>query len=402
MYGRRSDRTDSARGARRRTHAARTALRAALLAAAALFSAAHEARAAGGPRVPAARELDAYVRREMRRRHVPGLSLAVLRGGRVIKAKGYGLASVELGVPAGTETVYQLASATKVFTGAAVMLLAQEGRLSLEEPVTKLLPELPASWGAVTVRHCLTHTSGLPDAALSDDTDEVIAPTRAEAIRKLAALPFLFQPGEKWEYSQTGYMLLGMIIERLSGVTFEEFLARRIFRPLGMSRTSFGDSIEVVPGRSSLYTRYVLDGGKLVDAPDRRLRTTRYVYPGYLHPGAGLNSTASDMARFDAALAAGRVLKRRWLEEMWTAAKLRDGRAFRFDDSTMGYGAGWLVDDAPGHKSAGHSGGDSTIYIHYIDDRLAVVVLTNYQGAHPDEIAGGVAALYVPALAEKN
>jgi CubicO group peptidase (beta-lactamase class C family) len=353
-----------------------------------------------GARVPSSRALDAYVRREMRRRHIPGLSLAVLRDGRVIKQKGYGLASVELRVRATAATVYQLASTTKVFTGAAVMLLAQEGRLSLDDPVTKLLPELPASWSGVTVRHCVTHTSGLPDAALSDETDEVIAPTRPEALVKLAALPFVSRPGEKWEYNQTGFMLLGMIIEKLSGLSFEEFLARRFFRPLGMSRTSFGDSDEVVPWRSTLYTRYVLEGGKLVDAPDGRLRTTRFIYPVYLHPGAGLNSTAADMAKWDAALTAGRVLKRPTLALMWTAARLNDGRVFRYDETQMGYGAGWLVDDTPGHKSAGHVGGDATVYIHFIDDRISVIVLTNCQGAGPDDIAGGVAALYVPALAE--
>jgi D-alanyl-D-alanine carboxypeptidase len=374
-------------------------LSAALVLTATTSAAANPARARSA-RFPSSRGVDAYVRREMRRRHIPGLSLAVLRDGRVIKEQGYGLASVELGVPATAATVYQLASTTKVFTGAAVMLLAQEGRLSLEDPVTKLLPELPAAWSAVTVRHCVTHTSGLPDAALSDETDEVIAPTRAEALVKLAALPFVSRPGEKWEYNQTGFMLLGMIIERLSGVTFEEFLARRFFRPLGMRRTSFGDSFEVVPGRSTLYTRYVLEGGKLVDAPDGRIHTTQFKYPVYLYPGAGLNSTAADMAKWDAALDSGRVLGRPALAEMWTAARLSDGRVFRFDQSTMGYGAGWLVDDAPGHKSAGHSGGDATIYIRFIDDRLSVVVLTNYQGAGPDDIAGGVAALYVPALGE--
>jgi CubicO group peptidase (beta-lactamase class C family) len=260
----------TSKGARRLTAPARLFLTAALVLSLAPSAVARPAR------VPAARELDAYVRREMRRRHIPGLSLAVLRGARVVRLKGYGLASVEQGVAAAAETVYQLASTTKVFTGAAVMLLAEEGKLSLDDSVTKLLPGLPAAWGGVTVRQCLTHTSGLPDASLSDDTDEVIAPTRAEALVKLAALPFVSRPGEKWEYNQTGYVLLGMLVERLSGLSFEEFLARRFFRPLGMTRTSFGDSGEVVPGRATLYTRYVLEGGKLVDAPDGRTRTTQF------------------------------------------------------------------------------------------------------------------------------
>jgi D-alanyl-D-alanine carboxypeptidase len=387
--------------ARRLLPTARLLLSAALVLTAATLSPPRApAAVAGGSRAPSAREVDSYVRREMRRRHIPGLSLAVLRDGRVVRLKGYGLSSVELNVPATPQTVFQLASTTKVFTGAAVMLLVQEGRLSLDDSVTKLLPELPASWSGVTVRHCVTHTSGLPDASLSDDTDEVIAPTRAEALPKLAALPFVGRPGEKWEYNETGFMLLGMIIERLSGLSFEEFLARRFFRPLGMSRTSFGDSEAVVPGRSTLYTRYALEGGKLVPAPDGRLRTTQFKYPAYLYPGAGLNSTAADMAKWDAALSSGRVLGRLALEGMWTATKLADGNVFRFEGSTMGYGAGWLVDDTPGHKSAGHTGGDATAYIRFITDRISVVVLTNCQGSGPDDIAGGVAALYVPALGE--
>jgi CubicO group peptidase (beta-lactamase class C family) len=351
-------------------------------------------------RVPSEQELDGYVNGEMLKRHIPGLSLAVVREGRVIKQKGYGLASVELNVQAAPETVYQLASTTKLFTGTAVMLLAEEGKLSLDDRVTKLLPGLPAAWGDITVRHCLTHTSGLPDAVLSDETDEVIAPDGTEALKKLAAMPLIARPGEKWEYNQTGYMLLGMIVEKLSGVTFEEFLARRFFRPLGMTATVFGDSTEVVPGRSTLYTRYVLREGKLVASPGDKIHTTRFIYPDYLHTGAGLNSTAADMAKWDAALSAGRVLKQSSLEEMWTAAKSNDGRAFRLDDSTLGYGGGWLVDDAPRHKSAGHSGGDATAYIRFLDDKLSVIVLTNCQGAGPEDIVGGVAALYVPALAD--
>jgi CubicO group peptidase (beta-lactamase class C family) len=355
-----------------------------------------------GFRLPSEQMLDAYVKDEMRKRHIPGLSLVVLHDGQVIKRKGYGLASVELSVPAAPETVYQLASTTKIFTGTAVMLLVEEGRLSLDERVTKLLAGLPAAWDDITVRHCLTHTSGLPDAVLSDDTDEVIAPTGPEALRKLSAMPLLSTPGEKWEYNQTGYMLLGMIVEKLSGQTFEEFLARRFFRPLGMTSTVFGDSGAVVRGRSSLYTRYVLREGKLVDSPDQRLRTTQFIYPDYLHTGAGLNSSASDMAKWDAALSAGRVLKQSTLASMWTAVKLKDGRAFRFDDSTLGYGGGWMVDDTPGHKSVGHTGGDSTAYIRFLDDRLSVIVLTNCQGAGPDDIVGGVATLYVPALADEK
>jgi len=352
-------------------------------------------------RTPSELEVDNYVRGEMKKRRIPGLSLAVLREGRPVMQRAYGLASVELDVPATVDTVYQLASTTKIFTGTAIMLLSEEGKLSLDDRVTNLLPGLPPAWHDITVRHCLTHTSGLPDVALSDDTDEVLADTRDEALKKLAVMPLVSKPGEKWEYNQTGYMLLGIIIEKISGVTFEEFLARRFFRPLGMTATGFGDSREVVPRRSSLYSLYVLRDKKLVDSPDK-IHATQFLYPTYLYMGAGLNTTANDLAKWDAALSAGKILKPATLNSMWTAARLNDGTVFRLEGSTLGYGGGWLVDDTPGHKSVGHTGGAATAYIRYLDDKLSVVVLTNCQGADPEPIVEGVAALYVPALAEQS
>jgi D-alanyl-D-alanine carboxypeptidase len=352
-------------------------------------------------RTPSALEVADYVKSEMKKRRIPGLSLAVLRDGRPLMRQAYGLASVELGVPATADTVYQLASTTKIFTGTAVMLLVEEGKLSLDDRVTKLLPGLPPAWRDITVRHCLTHTSGLPDVVLSDDTDEVLADTLGEALRKLAVMPLLSKPGEKWEYNQTGYVLLGMIIEKISGLSFEEFLADRFFRPLGMNATSFGDSREVVPHRSSLYSLYVLRDKKLVDSPDK-IHATQFLYPEYIYTGAGLNTSVGDMAKWDAALSAGKILKPATLNAMWAATKLNDGTTFRLEGSTLGYGGGWLVDDTPGHKSVGHTGGSATAYIRYLDDKLSVIVLTNCQGARPEELAQGVAALYVPALAEEN
>lgn len=352
-------------------------------------------------KTPSAHEVDDYVEREMKKRRIPGLSLAVLRGGQPLVRQAYGLASVELGVPATVDTVYQLASTTKIFTGTAVMLLVEESKLSLDDRVTKLLPGLPPAWRDITVRHCLTHTSGLPDVVLSDDTDEVIADTLDGALKKLAAMPLASKPGEKWEYNQTGYVLLGMIIEKISGLTFEEFLADRFFRPLGMNATGFGDSTEIVPHRSSLYSLYVLRDKKLVDSPDK-VHAAQFLYPAYTYTGAGLNTTIGDMAKWDAALSAGKVLKPATLDAMWTATKLNDGTTFRLEGSTLGYGGGWLVDDTPGHKSVGHTGGAATAYIRYLDDKLSVIVLTNCQGARPEELAQGVAALYAPALAEEK
>ena len=342
--------------------------------------------------------VDDYVRAEMRKRHLPAVAVVVIREGRVVKEKAYGLANVELNVPASEETLFQIASTTKAFTATAIMSLIEEGKFSLDERVRRILPGLPLAWSGVTVRHLLTHTSGLPDVVLSEDSDEVIAQTRPEALRKLARMPLRGRPGAKWAYNQTGYMLLGMIIEKVSGLGFEEFMARRFFRPLGMTHTRFGDDRQVVAGRASMYTRYEQQSDQKVSPAG--LWTYRNLYPSYLYMAAGLNTTVGDLAKWDIAMTEGKILTPSTLAEMWRPVRLNDGKVFRLDEKTLGYGCGWLVDERPGHKAVGHTGSDSTGFIRFLDDNLTVVVLTNCQGAEPDALIFGVAALYVPALAQ--
>lgn len=344
--------------------------------------------------------VDEYIQTEMKKRHIPSLALAVTRDGKIVKQKAYGLANVELNVPATTDTLYQIASTTKTFTAAAIMELVEEGKLSLDDKVAKWLPEVPAAWGGVTVRHCLTHTSGLPDIVVDPCSLKLVANTRAEALEKLAGMPAPSKPGETWSYNQTGYVLLGMIVEKISGTTFEEFLGQRFFRPLGMTSTRYGDAREIVPGRASLYTRIEScdeKGPKLAD----RIYSAQpaYLYPSYMHTGAGINTTVEDLVKWNLALDEEKVLKQATLDQMWAAAKLADGQVFRFE-GTAGYAHGWVVDDRPGHKSVGHSGGGSTAYWRFLDDELTVIVLTNCQGSDPDSLAQGVAALYVPELAQ--
>jgi D-alanyl-D-alanine carboxypeptidase len=356
---------------------------------------------AQAPQAPQTDKVDEYIQTEMQKRHIPSLALAVTHNGKIVKQKAYGLANVELNVPATPETLYQIASTTKTFTAAAIMKLVEDGKISLDDSVTKWLPEVPAGWSGVTVRQCLSHTSGLPDIILDPCSLALVADTREEAIKKLAATPAPNKPGETWNYNQTGYVLLGMILEKVSGLKFEAFLEQRFFRPLGMTSTRFGDYKEIVPGRASLYTRIAScgpEGPKLF--PDKiQSAQPAYLYNPYMHTGAGINTTAADLAKWNLALDGEKVLKRKTLDQMWSAAKLADGKVFRFG-GTAGYAHGWVVDDRPGHKSVGHSGGGSTAYWRFLDDKLNVSVLTNLQGSDPDSLAQGVAALYVPELAE--
>jgi len=277
--------------------------------------------------------------------------------------RAYGLASVELAVPVTADTVFDLASVTKTFTAMAIMTLVTDGKLSLDDPIARYIDRTPSGWAAMTVRQLLTHTSGIapplsfaallkPGPLLADYTTQQLfeAATR-DAVR--------FAPGERHVYRDTNYFLLGMIIERVSQERYGEFLARRFFRPLGMTSTSVPDAWQVVKRRANGYT--------LRDGVLARIRRGAQLELG---SHTSLFSTAADLAKFDAALDAGRVLPRAALEQMWTPVLLNDG-------SRRPYGLGWRVDDRRGHRMVGHSGITGVDYVKLPDDGLTVIALTN-------------------------
>jgi CubicO group peptidase (beta-lactamase class C family) len=176
--------------------------------------------------------IDSYIETQMRNLHIPGVSLAVVRDGRIVKAKGYGLANIESNSAATPKTVYEIGSLTKQFTAAAVMMLVEEGKLSLDDKITKYFPDAPQAWNRITVRHLLSHTSGIQNHVavpgylnrfktnLSFET----TPTREEILKEFFKLPSEFEPGETWAYDNTGYYLLGFVIEKTSGKSYYQFL----------------------------------------------------------------------------------------------------------------------------------------------------------------------------------
>jgi CubicO group peptidase (beta-lactamase class C family) len=217
--------------------------------------------------------VDTYIQSALQRHHIPGLTLAVLQNGVLIKHRAYGLASLELNVPMTVTTRYNIAALTKMFTGAAILKLIEAGQLALTDQVGTILPTLPAPWHKITIYHLLTHTAGLSDLADSV-AGTFIAETREEALGLLAARPLLSQPGESWRYNQTGYVLLGMVIETLTGLAFDTFLTQQFLHPLGMSATCFGDSREIIAGRTSLYTCLEKCDNALVPSSDHLCRAT--------------------------------------------------------------------------------------------------------------------------------
>lgn len=332
--------------------------------------------------------VDACVAAAMAKHHIPGVSVAVMKDGKRVLAKGYGLADVELNVPATEETVYQLASVTKTFTASAVMMLAKDGKLGLDDKVADRVKNLPDAWKDVTVRHLLNHTSGIKSYTSVDGFEKQMRKDFAprEILEMVAKEPLVFPPGDRWEYSNTGYFLLGLVIEEAAGKPYGEVLTERIFRPLGMSRTRVNDLRAIIPGRAKGYGR---DGDSLTNG--------EYVSPTQPFSAGALVSTVADLAKWDAALTAGSPLDHATLDQMWTPAKLNGG-------GEAEYGLGWQVTKIEGHRSVAHGGGIpgfSTQITRFPDDKLSVIVLTNLEGGRAESLARGIAAVFIPDLAEK-
>lgn len=343
--------------------------------------------------VTRADSVDDYLKSEMAKRHIPGLTVAVVRDGKIVKEQGYGLADMEASAPATPATVYMLASMSKQFTATGVMLLVQDGKVGLDDAVGKYLDGLPKTWRGITVRQLLNQTSGIPEWVPNPNKDPLLkAYTLAEIAEHAAVKPLAFAPGTRFEYSNTNYNLLAGIIEKASGKPYDEFLRARIFGPLGMSETAMYDPEEIARNRAVGYTRV---GGKLFN--------NVLVYdPSFLAGAGGLQSTVGDLVKWDAALASGAVLPASSLAQMWTPPALPGG-------AHTDYGMGWLAQTTGGHRLVWHNGalpGAMGFIGRWPEDHLTVIVLSNmmpldgFDDAYPFLPLGqAVAALYVPALA---
>jgi D-alanyl-D-alanine carboxypeptidase len=312
-------------------------------------------------------DIDDFVEARRKELNVPGLSIAVVEDGQVVKAQGYGLANIELNVPATADTVYQYASVTKQFTAAAVLLLVEDQKLALDDPIAKHLGDVPEAWKKVTVRHLLNHTSGIKSyTSLAGFARNVRKDyTQAELIGLVRDLPLEFEPGEKFAYNNTGYFLLGMLIEKVSGKKYGEFLQERIFGPLGMKTARVNDRSEIIPNRAAGY-QWV--GKKHVNAD--------FVSPTQPFSAGALVGTVRDLAKWDAALHDNKFLKPASRELMWTATRLNGG-------TKQDYGFGWGLGDIRGRRFVGHGGGIlgfSTLIMRFLDERVTVIVLMNAPG----------------------
>jgi len=296
-------------------------------------------------------------------------AVLVARGDQVILSKGYGSANLEWNVPDTPATKFRLGSVTKQFTAAAILLLAERGKLALEDPVKKHWPDAPATWDRITIYHLLTHTSGIPNFTNYPEytkTWKFMPTTPEKTIGYFRDKPLDFAPGERMNYSNSGYVVLGYLVERLSGQSYADFLRDNIFKPLGMNDSGYDVNAAILPNRAAGY------------APGANgLMNAAYVDMTIPGGAGGLYSTTGDLLRWTQGLFGGRLLKPESLVKMTTPNK--NNYAFGLEVSTVG-----------GRRMIQHNGGIEGFNTHltyYPDSRITVAVLANVNGNAPDQIA---------------
>lgn len=321
---------------------------------------------------------DEFIRAEMERQNIPGLSLAVLRNGEIVKARGYGLANIEEGIPATPTTVYKIASVSKQFIAAGIMRLVQDSMIGLDDPISEYLNDAPESWNGITIRHLLTHGSGLTRNPPGYHPFEVRS--NAELIASAYGLPLRFAPGEKWEYSNLGYFVLVEVITRVAGRSWTEYLSDTIFEPLGMDATHPTNTPVTVPGRARGY----VDNDELREAPEWLA----------FRPSGAFLSTVLDLAKWEAALRTDRILTDETRQQMWSPVTLAAG-------GTAPYGFGWMITDFENsdRKLVYHFGGmpgTRAAFARFVDEGLSIIILMNLSDVDIAAITFGVARLYLP------
>lgn len=312
----------------------------------------------------------------------PGAAVIVVRDGKVVLRKGYGRANMELGVPIEPDMVFRTGSITKQFTAVAVLMLAEQGKLSLEDDVTKFFPDYPTKGQKITIEHLLTHTSGIKSYTSIPEWIPLWRKdmTTSEMIALFKDKPMDFAPGERYAYNNSAYFLLGAIIEKLSGQTYADFIEKNIFAPLGMKHSYYDDTARIIARRVAGYSKGK-DG--FVNAA--------YLSTSQPYAAGSLVSSVDDLALWDAALYTEKLVKQSSLQRAWTSSKLNNGKA-------TNYGYGWSIGSYEGHPMIEHSGGIpgfASYAIRMPNDRVYVAALTNRDFESPGRTVLKVAALAV-------
>ncbi|SHN45155.1 serine hydrolase [Chitinophaga sp. CF418] len=338
--------------------------------------------------------IDVFVQTQMQQRRIPGLQLAIVRHGKIIKAGNYGLANLQDSIPVSDKTVFTINSITKAFTGIAIVQLLETGKIRLDAPISQYLTDIPDTWKSVTIQQLLSHISGIPDI-MDEEEAVLIASDPEEAWTKILQMPNEFKSGEKFSYNQTNYLLLGRIIEKLSGMSFQEFIRKEQLEKVGMPKTlqaGFGATKEIVAHAAG---GYQYQKGKLTNM--------FFSLPPFLQTAAGMSSTAKELADWIIALQSMRLLKQpSSLNALWTPAILNNGETRGFSSLLNGYAAGWPVIKRTDHPALAPVGGNRSALFVYPNDDLSIIVLTNLSGGSPDVFIDELAGLFIPDMKEAN
>lgn len=333
-------------------------------------------------------QIDSYIKSEMEKQHISGLSLAIIKDGKPVKVQGYGLVNIELNVPATPKSVYQTGSTGKQFTATLIMMLVEKNKINLDDKVSNYIEGTPKSWQNITIRHLLTHTLGLQNydkylVFSQDYTDE-------QLVKEAESHPLDFKPGDKWSYSNTGYMLLGVIIKKISGEFYGDLLKEWIFTPLDMKTAGVVDAKKIISNRVAGY-----------ELVNNELYNQGYASPSLSRTADGtLYMDVLDFAKWSNALDSAKLLNKSSLDLMYVPVKLNNGKTFP-------YGFGWFVNNVNGHTLIEHGGefqGFSSYISRYVNDRLTIIILANraYIADNIGDMAHTIAGIYDSALILKN
>ena len=340
-------------------------------------------------------ETDVLIGNIMAERHIPGLQLAVVKNGKIIKLQGYGESNLQHSVKVTNETIFPINSMTKAFTGVAIMQLVEQGKLSLDDSIGKHLPELPSEWHHLSIKALFAHTSGLPKIMSGQETDLIANNNPQAAWAMVQSLPMKSKSGSHFSYNQTGYVILGKIINKLAGQPFTDFIKHNQLAKIGMpltERAGFAYFEEVIPNQSSYY-RYKNDG---------TFRTSFGGFSPIMRTAAGMSSNAKELALYITALQKGELLNKSSLASLWSPVALNNGRTAGFTTFENGYAIGWQVENRKQHRAVSSSGANANTLIFYPDDNLSIIVLTNLLGALPIQFVDEIASLYVTDMKKEN
>ena len=333
-------------------------------------------------------KIDELINTRLAKIKTAGLALGLFQAEEPIFAQGYGFANLEHQIPVTPDTPFAIASITKLFTGTAVFQLIEQGKLNLTEAIGDYLPDLPELWRPIQIHHLLTHQSGIKNytsvAAYWETTRLDIS--REQILALVADLPLQFAPGERYAYDNTGYYLLGLLIEAISGQAYGDFLQQHIFAPLGMARTQVNDPYEVVAGRAAGYT-----------VEDGKLRNAAYYSPSGTFSAGVLLSTVNDLAKFGASWHTDQLLSAEGRQQMWTQ-HLSQARNELKDRFSLGYS--WFFVAPPGKRPfLGHNGGVmgfASAFLHFPEEKVTAVALYNVDAIHePHALPHELVELYL-------